>query len=92
MITLRELVRSDRAIAMISTDDCHDLAFLLDTVFQSWFIRLFLPRSLKLKEMSFRMLAATLGRTPSEREPDAIQAQIHLAMQRDAEAIKKAEK
>ncbi len=80
MITLRDLVRSDRAIAAITTDECHLIASVLDLAARNWFVRVLLPKKDRDNALSFRMLAATLSRTPAEREP-SIGEQIRISME-----------
>lgn len=79
MITIRDLSRSDRAIGAITTDECHLIAAVLNSAAQHWAVRLFLPKPLRKETLKFRMLAATLGRTPEERAP-SLQTQIKLSM------------
>jgi DNA-binding TFAR19-related protein (PDSD5 family) len=82
MITLRELSRSDRAIGAITADECRLMAAVLDVTARSRLVRFLLPKEHRAKALELRMLAAILGRSPSEREP-SVQAQIKLAMERD---------
>ncbi len=79
MITLKSLVRMDTAIGAITTDECLLIATILDRLGRSWFLRLFLPKAIRSKDLEMRMIAATLGRTPEERQP-SFQEQIRLAM------------
>ncbi len=80
MITLRELARSDKAIGMITTDECHLVAAVLDVAARSWLFRLRLPKEYRKNSLAMRMLAATLGRTPAERVPKDIKIQIYQEM------------
>ena len=80
MITLRELSRSDRAIGAITTDECHLIAAVLDLASRSRLVRWRLPKALRDKQLAMRMLSATLGRTPAEREP-SLQNQIKANME-----------
>ncbi len=80
MITLRDLAKSDRAIGSITTDECHLIATVLDSAARNPVVRLFLPKPIRRQQLAMRMLAATLGRTPAEREP-SLQAQIRRNME-----------
>jgi hypothetical protein len=80
VITLRELARTDRAVGSITTDECHMIAAVLDSASRNPVVRLFLPKAIRKKQLAMRMLAATLGRTPDEREP-SLQAQIRREME-----------
>jgi hypothetical protein len=82
MITLRELSKSDRALGAVTTDECHLIAAVLDLAARSWFVRWLLPRAYRDKALPMRMLAATFGRTPEEREP-SLQQQIRIKMEAD---------
>lgn len=85
MITLRDLTKSDRAIGSITTEECHLISKALDwsvTMQNSWWMRVFIPRDLKEKALAIRMLAATLSRTPNERQP-SLNEQIRLSMKAD---------
>lgn len=69
MITLRQLVRFDTAIASITARECNIIAAALDILTElnrRWYLRLFLPRFVKDNDLTLRMLAASLGRTPEE--------------------------
>lgn len=79
MITLRELARNDRAIGSITGDECRLIAAVLEKASRSWFFRLFLPAPFRAQALAMRMLAATLSRTPAERQP-SLNEQIRLAM------------
>ncbi len=81
MITLRDLSKSDRALGSVTTDECHLIAAVLDLAARSRLIRACLPKQHR-KPLSLRMLAATFGRTPEEREP-SLQQQIKLKMEAD---------
>lgn len=88
MITLRELVRTDTAIASITADECHFIAKVLMFVWtlkKSWFLRWLIPNNLRDEVFKMKMIAAVLGRTPKEREP-SITSQIKLAMDIDRKA------
>lgn len=80
MITLRELSRSDRAIGSITTDECHLIGRLLDVMARRWIVRWFLPKEIRSKVFELRMIAATLSRTPAEREP-SLGEQIRISME-----------
>lgn len=82
MITLKDLVRSDRAIGAITTDECHLIAVVLDAASKSWLFRRALPAKFR-DGLPMRMLASTLSRTPAEREPESLNVQIWREMQRD---------
>jgi hypothetical protein len=79
MITLRDIVKSDRATAAITTDECKMIAAVLDLAARSRLIRACLPKQYRHQALAFRMLAATLGRTPAEREP-SLETQIRREM------------
>lgn len=79
MITLRDLSRSDRAIGAITTDECHLIAAVLDLAARSRLVRWRLPKGWRDKALAMRMLSATLGRSPAEREP-SLGVQIKLSM------------
>lgn len=84
MVTLRDLSRTDRAIASITSDECHLIASVLDIVVvlcHSWIFKYLIPKALRDKTLAMRMLAATLSRTPEERQP--LGEQIRLAMDKD---------
>lgn len=88
MITLLDLARTDKAIASITTDECHFIASVLLFVWsmnQKWYLRWLLPRQLKDEAFRMKMIAAVLGRTAKEREPK-IGEQIRLAMEHDRKA------
>lgn len=80
MITLRDLSRSDKAIGSITTDECKLIAQVLDSAARNPVVRLFLPKPLRKQQLAMRMLAATLGRTPNEREP-SLQAQVKRSLE-----------
>lgn len=85
MITLRDLVRADVAIASITTVECHLVAEalrVLANLSRSIFFRWLIPASLRHQALSLTMLSAVLGRTPAEREP-CLNEQIRIAMERD---------
>ncbi len=82
MNVLRDMARSDKAIGSITSDECHLIAAVLDLAARSRLIRACLPKECRGKALAFRMLAATLGRTPSEREP-CLATQIKLKMEAD---------
>ncbi len=82
MVTLRDLARSDRAIGSITGEECHLIAAVLDLAARSRLVRWRLPKALRERALSMRMLSATLGRTPEEREP-SLQSQIKLKMEAD---------
>lgn len=87
MLTLRELVRNDRALASISTEECHLLAQVIEhfaVLTSHWFFKRFIPKYLRDKNLSLRMLAATLNRTQSEPAP-SLERQIRIAMAEDHE-------
>lgn len=75
MITLRDIVRTDPAIASITTDECRAIAAVLDRAARQWWRRIARPH----EALSFRMLAATLGRTAAERQP-SFQEKVRLHM------------
>lgn len=84
MITLRNLVFQDRAIASITAEECKLIAKALDYVgTRGFFGTMFLPEDLRGRSLTLKMLSATLGRTPEEREP-SLQTQIKIAMVNDA--------
>lgn len=88
MITLLDLVRTDKAIASITTDECHFIASVLMFVWalnQKWYLRWLIPRKLKEEAFRMKMISAVLGRTAKEREP-SIGTQIRLAMEQDRKA------
>lgn len=78
-MTLRELARSDSAIGSITGDELRLIASVLDSASRSWFMRRFVPKEMRDKALSMRMIAATLARTPAERLP-SLNEQIRLAM------------
>lgn len=82
MITLKDLVRSDRAIAAITGDELRLVSMVLEAAADSWIFRQKLPKHLR-SPLAMRMLASTLNRTPREREPDDIRIQIYRAMEAD---------
>lgn len=86
MITLKDIVRSDRAVAAITTEECQLIAGVLDHVLaqeqRSWFSRRRLPPQFREKALNLRMLAATLQRSPPEAAP-SLQKQIALKMEAD---------
>ncbi len=82
MLTMRELARNDRAIGAITTDECHLIAAVLDLAARSRLVRWCLPKPVRQQALAMRMLAATLGRTPEEREP-SLATQIKLKMEAD---------
>lgn len=89
MITLRDLVRTDTAIASISTDDCHFIAAVLELFYwfsQHFLLKYLLPKTIRKKSLSLRMLAAVFGRTPSERQSKDIAVVISMAMAKDWES------
>jgi hypothetical protein len=70
MIFLRDLARNDKAVGMISSADCLLIAqalYLVVDLCNGIFIKFLVPRSMREKLLSLRMLAATLSRTPEER-------------------------
>lgn len=75
MITLRDIVRTDPAIASITADECRAIAVVLDQAARRWWRRVLRPD----EALSFRMLAATLGRTAAERQP-SFQERVRLHM------------
>ncbi len=79
MNTLRELARNDRAIGSITGDELRLIAGVLESASSSWFMRRFLPKAMRSESLKFRMIAATLARTPAERQP-SLQEQIRLSM------------
>ncbi len=81
MITMRDLCRSDRAIGSITTDECQLIASVLDLAARSRIVRACLPKEHR-QPLALRMLAATLGRSPAEREP-CLATQIKLKMEAD---------
>lgn len=84
MITLKDLVRSDRAIAAITGEELRLISALLEAAASSWLFRKTLPKELR-SPLPMRMLASTLNRTPKEREPDDIRIAIFREMQKDKE-------
>ncbi len=85
MITLRDLTRSDKAIGSITSEECKLISKALDwsvTMQNSWWLRRMMPQELKDKALAIRMLAATLSRTPEERQP-CLNEQIRLSMKAD---------
>lgn len=82
MITLRDLVRTDTAIASITSEECQFIAKVLMFVYslqQRWYLRWLIPDRLGDSSFQMRMIAAVLGRTRKEREPKVGEA-IRLAM------------
>lgn len=85
MITLRELVRSDRAIAAITSEECKLIATVLDWAEMASrrpVLKYFMPKELRQKSLSMRMLSATLNRAPEELAP-GLNTQIQKAMEKD---------
>lgn len=71
MTSLRQLIRHDRAIGAITADDCRIIGAVLDWVAElsaHWLFKYILPAEFKDKIFLFKMLAATLSRTPEERQ------------------------
>jgi len=75
LITLRDLVKSDTAIAAITTDECKLIARVLEEASRSWLRRIRRPH----EAFALKMIAATLGRTPAERQP-SFQEKVRLSM------------
>lgn len=90
MITLRDLVRTDTAIASITTDECHFIAKVLTFVWaleKRWFFRWLIPRNIRNEAFKMKMIGAVLGRTQKEREP-SLNTQIKIAMEMDRKAAR----
>lgn len=88
MMTLRDLTRCDKAIASITSDECHFIASVLLFVWSlqtRWYLRWLLPRAIREEVFKLKMISAVLGRTPKEREPH-VGEQIRLAMEADRRA------
>jgi hypothetical protein len=79
---LRDIARNDRVIGAITDDECILIATVLDYVYRHWWLRILLPKSIRDKALSLRMIAAALGRTPAERQPRDIKIQIYQEMQK----------
>ena len=82
MITLRDLTRTDTAIASITTDECQLIGKVLTFVWameKRWLTRWLIPREIREDAFKLRMIGAVFGRTPSERQP-SVPTQIKLAM------------
>jgi hypothetical protein len=79
------LARTDRAIGSITGDELRLIAAVLDRVGRSWLARRLMPRDVRDKALACTMIAATLARTPAERQP-SLQEQIRLQMLKGKEA------
>lgn len=85
MMTMRQMIRTDPAMASITSEECQLAAAVLDefvSLAGSRFAKYFLPKELRAKAFHARMLSAVLGRTPSEREP-GLNEQIRRKMEQD---------
>ncbi len=70
MITLKTLVRTDPAIASVTSAECHLIARALDLICKlagNFFFKWLIPNEVRREVFAIRMLSATLGRTPEER-------------------------
>lgn len=84
MLTLRQLSKTDTAIGSITAEECRLMATAMDwlaTASTHWLLKYFFPKEMRGKTLPLKMLAATLGRTPEERQ--TLVTQIQLAMNKD---------
>ena len=85
MITLRDMVKQDRAIAAVSKDECLMLAVALATyskLLKHWLFKYLLPKDHRKKVFELEMLTAVFGRTSTFVEPSKpVQLQIAKAME-----------
>lgn len=91
MITMRDLVRTDAAIAGVTGDECHFIASVLEFVLvlkQKWYLRWLIPRKIRDESFRLKMIAAVLGRTAKEREP-SLNEQIRLAMEQERKTVQR---
>lgn len=89
MITLRDLVRTDGAIAGITGEECHFIASVLTFVWlinTKWWLRWVIPKRIRDEAFRLKMVAAVLGRTQKEREP-SLNEQIRIAMEQDRKTV-----
>jgi hypothetical protein len=89
MITLRDLVRTDGAIAGITGEECHFIASVLTFVWfldKKWYLRWLIPKKIRNEAFRMKMIAAVLGRTAKEREP-SLNEQIRVAMEQDRKMV-----
>lgn len=71
MITLRELSRSDQAVASITSDECLFMSKVLSFVAaleRRWFFKYLIPKEIRDHALKMRMLSAVLGRTQKEKQ------------------------
>lgn len=85
MITLRELAKRDRSVAAITSEECRFIAKVLEWgafISNHKLFKYVMPKPMRERELSMRMLCAVLDKTPEEAK--SLTTQIREAMEADA--------